>query len=111
MVRFSVTLKDKEKTLGTFRFEEEKVLKNLQKQLEPYRSLPQKVRPVKCVETGDILKGKREVANWLMDKNIDFGYSYYQAIKAVCNGKRETAYGYHWVHLEDLQKIQTNFKW
>lgn len=110
MVRFSVTLKNEDKTIGTYRLEKENFIK-LQKKLEPYRSHPQKVRPMKCVETGDILKGKKEVANWLMDKNINFSYTYYSNIKAVCNGKRETAYGYHWVHLDDLQKLQTNFKW
>ncbi len=54
---------------------------------------PKKVR---CIETGQIFRCAMDANEWLVKSGKCNSYRGFNAIKQVCNGRKETSYGYHW---------------
>lgn len=53
-------------------------------------------KPIKCIETGLIYNCPSDAAVGIGKKSSASGH-----ITEVCQGKRKTAYGYHWIYLEE----------
>ena len=95
MSRYTATLKEDSKTVGTYQLKQEMFL-TLQKNLEPFRSIQPQSKQVKCKETGIVFKNAMGAICWLAEQGKTTNYGGSTLIKQVCNGKRKTAYGYHW---------------
>lgn len=54
-------------------------------------------RPVLCVETGQVY-----ASSTVIQKELGYGKG---NIWLACNGGLKTAYGYHWVYIDDLSQI------
>ena len=99
MTKFVVTLKEDNKTTGTYRLDE-KLFKSLAKNLEPMRSISQPAKAVKCIETGEIFNSSREAVKWINQQGKVSHYSAGSRISRVCRGKDDSAFGYHWEFVE-----------
>lgn len=65
--------------------------------LEPFKK-----KKVRCVETNIIFESKLEAAVWLKKENLaKFISSAEQRLRAVCNGRSNKAYGYHWEYVNN----------
>ncbi len=57
-------------------------------------------KAVRCIETNMIFDSKIHAGIWLQKNNIvEFAPNALNSIRAVCNGKKNTAYGYHWEYV------------
>lgn len=73
-------------------------VENLLKKIATNTSLTYRVKkPVYCVETNMIFESKREAVSWLFDNGKQTASTLY--IGLACNGRRKTAYGYHWKYI------------
>ncbi len=86
---FIIRLQKGENSTGTYRISKT-LFEKIKNEIEPYRSCAPQPKPIRCIETGEIFKCATEAA---LNKNCNTGSD---AIKAVCRGKRKSAFGYSW---------------
>ena len=114
--RCTVTLKQNETHLGTFRppqdifYEIQKDLGSykissekfnlLMEKIKPFRSLQEQSKKVRCLETGQIFENARAASNWVAFVRENY-YCSIDTIRLCCRGCQKTAFGYHWEYIEN----------
>lgn len=71
----------------------------LRKELQPYRSITNQHRVIRCVETNQIFTDSYHAVNWLIENKLVKKYSACIEIRNACNGNIESAFGYHWEYI------------
>lgn len=94
MIKYTVILKEGDKTVGTYHLEADLFQKIFYK-LKPYKSAGAKPKQIKCVETGEVFRCANEAAKILRFRGLTNSYSADARIKISCKNKKN-AYGYHW---------------
>ena len=77
-----------------------KLFSELSKYLKPYHTTPDSyIKPVKCIETGEIFPSASEAAKktMLIKELYDCNP---ELIKQACRGNSKTSYGYHWEYAD-----------
>lgn len=73
--------------------------KHSQETKEKMSQVHKKYIPIKCIETGIVYNCPSDAAVDIGKKPNSAGH-----ITEVCKGKRQTAYGYHWMYLDKDEK-------
>lgn len=71
----------------------------IREDLKPFRSITNQCRLIQCLETGELFNDSYKAMRWLIRNKIANNYSACIEIRNACNGKIESAYGYHWKYV------------
>ncbi len=93
--KFIIRLQVGENAIKTYRLKEN-LFNEIEKMIQPYRSIGSKAKPVRCIETGEVFPSAKKAADWLYNIKLTSSYSADVQIKDACKGKKQKAYGYHW---------------
>ena len=106
MNKYTITLEEN-KNIKNYKIKEDLFLFLINK-LKPFQNFSQPSKPIKCIETGEIFKNARHASNHIKNLGLSDSRSIDAAIKRVCKGQRESAFGYHWEFVLDDYKQETS---